>query len=220
MIQVHDLHHSYTDGAEIVEVLHGIDMIVERGHFVAVMGPSGCGKTTLLHILGLITRPTRAASVRLDDVETIGLGDGARTRLRNGHIGMVFQRFNLLPVLSAVENVKLPLRLRGEPLDGEAERMLDMVGLGPERHRKPGKLSIGQQQRVAIARAMVVQPKLLLADEPTGNLDSENAGAVLALLNRCHSEFEQSIILVTHDEAVAKHADRVLYMKDGRFCER
>ncbi|UCG33390.1 MAG: ABC transporter ATP-binding protein [Phycisphaerales bacterium] len=219
MIQVRDLHHSYADGAEVVEVLHGIDLQVERGQFVAVMGPSGCGKTTLLHILGLITRPTRAARLRLDGVETTGLGDGARTELRNGQIGMVFQRFNLLPVLSAVDNVKLPLRIRGQSLNGEAESMLEMVGLGAERHRKPGKLSTGQQQRVAIARAMVVGPKLLLADEPTGNLDSENADAILELLTRCHREFGQTIVMVTHDRGVAERADAVLAMKDGRFRE-
>jgi ABC-type lipoprotein export system ATPase subunit len=219
MIQVRDLHHSYTDGAEVVEVLHGIDVEVERGRFVAVMGPSGCGKTTLLHILGLITKPTRAACLRLDGVETTGLGDGARTELRNGQIGMVFQRFNLLPVLSAVDNVRLPLWIRGQSLNGEAESMLDMVGLGAERHRKPGKLSMGQQQRVAIARAMVVRPSLLLADEPTGNLDSENAEAILGLLMRCHREFGQTIVMVTHDREVAERADDVLAMKDGRIRE-
>ncbi len=219
MIQVSGLYHTYGHGAAAVEVLHGLDLRIDCGEFVAVMGPSGCGKTTLLHLLGLITQPTRASSMRLDGTETVGLPDAARTRLRSRKIGLVFQRFNLLPVISVVENVRLALRLRGQSPDGEAEAMLDLVGLAAERKRKPGQLSIGQQQRVAIARAMAVQPKLLLADEPTGNLDSENAESIMDLLTRCHQQFGQTVVVVTHNPAVAQRAERILTMRDGRICE-
>ena len=200
-------------------MLHGIDLQIDRGAFIAVMGSSGCGKTTLLHVLGLITQPTRARSVRVDGTETVGLPDAARTRLRSQKIGLVFQRFNLLPVISAVENVRLALRLGGQSPDGQAEAMLDLVGLAGAGNRKPGQLSIGQQQRVAIARAMAVRPKLLLADEPTGNLDSENAAGVMDLLTRCHEQFGQTVVVVTHNPTVAKRAQAILTMRDGRFRE-
>ena len=213
------MHHTYGNGASAVEVLHGIDLQIDRGAFIAVMGSSGCGKTTLLHVLGLITQPTRARSVRVDGTETVGLPDAARTRLRSQKIGLVFQRFNLLPVISAVENVRLALRLGGQSPDGQAEAMLDLVGLAGAGNRKPGQLSIGQQQRVAIARAMAVRPKLLLADEPTGNLDSENAAGVMDLLTRCHEQFGQTVVVVTHNPTVAKRAQAILTMRDGRFRE-
>ena len=167
----------------------------------------------------MITQPTRARSVRVDGTETVGLPDAARTRLRSQKIGLVFQRFNLLPVISAVENVRLALRLGGQSPDGQAEAMLDLVGLAGAGNRKPGQLSIGQQQRVAIARAMAVRPKLLLADEPTGNLDSENAAGVMDLLTRCHEQFGQTVVVVTHNPAVAERAQAILTMRDGRFRE-
>lgn len=219
MIHVQNLHHTFGTGPARVEVLHGIDLQIQSGEFVALMGPSGCGKTTLLHILGLITRPTRADSLRLHNTETCRLSDAARTRLRRRHVAFVFQRFNLIPVLSSIENVRLALRLRGSPIDGQPERMLDAVGLGPERKRKPSQLSMGQQQRVAIARAMACQPDLLLADEPTGSLDSENADTVLDLFDRFHTELGLTLVLATHNEAVAGRADRILRMKDGMIGE-
>jgi len=217
MIQTRRLHHTYGRGPAAVEVLHDIDLRVEPGEFVAVMGPSGCGKTTLMHILGLVTRSTRAESIRIDGTETAGLSDAARTRLRARKIGFVFQRFNLLPVISALENVRLALRLRGQSPNGEAEEVLERVGLGEARNRKPGRLSIGQQQRVAIARALVAEPRLLLADEPTGNLDSEHAAAIMDLLAGCHRRFGQTVVVVTHNPSVAERAERILVMGDGRF---
>jgi putative ABC transport system ATP-binding protein len=219
MIETRGLHHTYGSGTGAVEVLHDIDLRVEPGEFVAVMGPSGCGKTTLLHILGLITRSTRAESIRIDGVETAGLSDAARTRFRARKIGFVFQRFNLLPIISAVENVRLALRLRGQSPNGEAEDVLKQVGLSDALNYKPGQLSIGQQQRVAIARALVTKPRLLLADEPTGNLDSENAAVVMDLLEDCHRRFGQTVVVVTHNPSVAARAERILVMRDGRFRE-
>ncbi len=220
MIETRDLHYRYTATATEGEVLRGIDLRIDAGEFVALMGPSGCGKSTLLHIVGLITLPTRAKSLRLHDVETIGLSDAQRTRLRNQNIGFVFQRFNLLPVLSAADNIRLALRLKGHSINGEAERLLGAVGLEAFAKRKPSQLSIGQQQRVAIARAVAAEPAILLADEPTGSLDSDNADAILDLLAGFHRDRGITIILATHNEAVAARADRVLSMKDGVVRER
>jgi len=217
MLDVRGLHHAYTHGSVVEPVLHGIDLQVRRGEFVVIMGPSGCGKTTLLNILGLMLRPTRAALLRLAGRETLGLSDAERTRLRRQALGFVFQRFNLLPTISVRENVALPLRIRGERADGQVQEILARVGLADCARKKPGQLSVGQQQRVAIARAAVGRPALLLADEPTGNLDSHNAGAVLDLLTQFHREFGQTIVMITHNEHLTVGADRVLRMQDGRF---
>jgi len=219
MINVEAAHHTYRHGTVNEPVLHGIDLRVRRGEFVIIMGPSGCGKTTLLNILGLMMPPTRASSVRIADRETLGLKDGARTQLRRETIGFVFQRFNLLPTISARQNVALPLKVRGHTLDGQAETLLQRVGLADYAHKKPGQLSVGQQQRVAIARAMVGRPGLLLADEPTGNLDSDNAEAILTLLAEFHRERGQTIVMITHNEHLTVRADRVIQMRDGRFCD-
>jgi putative ABC transport system ATP-binding protein len=190
---------------------------VQRGEFVVIMGPSGCGKTTLLNILGLMMAPTRAACVRIAGRETLRLSDAERTRLRRETIGFVFQRFNLLPTINAWHNVALPLRIRGAALDGQVDTLLERVGLLSYGRRKPGQLSVGQQQRVAIARAMICRPALLLADEPTGNLDSANAAAVLALLDELHRRDGQTILMITHNEHLTVTADRVLRMNDGRL---
>ena len=219
MINVAGVHHAYQYGAVVEPVLHGIDLQVRRGEFVVVMGPSGCGKTTLLNILGLMMPPTQAASVHIAGRETLGLSDGERTRLRREAIGFVFQRFNLLPTISARRNVALPLKIRQQTLDGHVEMLLERVGLTDFAHKKPGQLSVGQQQRVAIARAMVGGPALLLADEPTGNLDSGNADAILNLLTDFHHEEGQTILMITHNEHLAVKADRVINMRDGRFCD-
>jgi ABC-type lipoprotein export system ATPase subunit len=219
MIHVRGVCHTYRHGAVREAVLHGIDLQVRRGEFAIIMGPSGCGKTTLLNILGLMMPPTRATSVRIAGRETLGLPDGERTKLRRETIGFVFQRFNLLPTISARKNVALPLRIRGEALDGQADLLLEHVGLADFAHKKPGHLSVGQQQRVALARALVGHPALLLADEPTGNLDSANAQAVLALLSDFHRQWGQTILMITHNEHLAVNADRVIHMRDGRFCD-
>ena len=219
MIDIRGVHHTYRHGSVAEAVLHGIDLLVARGEFVVIMGPSGCGKTTLLNILGLMMAPTRAESVRIAGQDTRDLSDAARTRLRRQALGFVFQRFNLLPTISARENVALPLRLRGESPDGQVSTLLRRVGLESYAGKKPGQLSVGQQQRFAVARALVCRPALLLADEPTGNLDSANAGAVLELLSDFHREWGQTIVMITHNEHLTIGADRVLQMRDGQFVD-
>jgi putative ABC transport system ATP-binding protein len=218
MIDIRDVEHTYRHDGVAEPVLHGLDLQVRRGEFAIIMGPSGCGKTTLLNILGLMMPPTRAERVRIAGHETLGLGQGELARLRRETIGFVFQRFNLLPTISARRNVALPLKIRRQRLDGQVDRLLQRVGLSDYAHKKPGRLSVGQQQRVAIARAMVGRPALLLADEPTGNLDSANARAVLALLSDFHREWGQTILMITHNEHLTVSADRVIQMEDGRFC--
>ena len=219
MINAEGVHHTYCHSGVSEPVLHGIDLQVRRGEFLTVMGPSGCGKTTFLNILGLMMPPTQATRVRIAGRETLGLSDGERTQLRRGTIGFVFQRFNLLPTITARQNVALPLKIRKEPLDGQVEPLLERVGLAAVAYKKPGRLSVGQQQRVAIARALIGRPALLLADEPTGNLDSANAHAILALLSNFHREWGQTIVMITHNEHLTVKADRVIHMRDGRFCD-
>lgn len=208
---------SFRSGNIETEVLRGLDLEVRRGEFVAIMGPSGCGKSTLMHILGLMMAPSRADELVVDGAPALGLPDSRRTQLRRQKIGFVFQRFNLLPVLSAEQNVRLALRLRGVEADGQVDAVLDAVDLGDSRRKKPRELSIGQQQRVAIARAVVTRPPLLLADEPTGNLDSENSRRVLDLLRHFQERDGQTIVMITHNSQCADWADRVLRMRDGRF---
>ena len=196
--------------------LRGVDFAVGRGEFVSVMGPSGCGKSTLLYLMGLLATPTDG-TVILAGTDTRGVSDGERTRLRRAHIGFVFQRFNLLPTLSAQDNVALPRRLRGMAVGDAPREMLRAVGLEEKRRRRPNQLSVGEQQRVAIARALVTRPAVLLADEPTGNLDSTSSGRVMDLVSRFHQETQQTIVLISHNEQVAARAHRLVRMRDGRL---
>ena len=196
--------------------LRGMDLAIGRGEFVSIMGPSGCGKSTLLYLMGLLDTPTDG-TVILAGTDTRGLSDGERTRLRRRHVGFVFQRFNLLPTISAEENVALPLKLRRRPVGTQARDMLAAVGLEEKRRRRPGELSVGEQQRVAIARALVARPTVLLADEPTGNLDSEASGRVLELILRFHRDLGQTVVLITHNDQVAARAQRLVRMRDGRI---
>jgi len=219
MLIASGVHHAYVAGRVVEPVLHDVDLRIERGAFVVIMGPSGCGKTTLLNILGLMMPPTRATALALNGVSALGLGDAARTRLRRTTLGFVFQRFNLLPTISVRRNVALPRTLARQSADGPVDELLARVGLTAHAHKKPGRLSIGQQQRVALARALVTRPALLLADEPTGNLDSANAAAVLDLLQEFHRDWGQTILMITHNEPLAVAADRVLYMRDGRLFD-
>jgi len=207
----------YRTDAAPTAALRGVDLAVRRGEFVSVMGPSGCGKSTLLHLLGLLATPTEGTVV-LDGTDTGAISDGRRTRLRRRHIGFVFQRFNLLAALSAEDNVALALRLRHEAVQTRACEMLAAVGLDDKRRRRPGELSVGEQQRVAIARALVTRPDVLLADEPTGNLDSEASERVLDLIGRFHRDAGQTIVLITHNEKVAERAERLVRMRDGRIA--
>jgi putative ABC transport system ATP-binding protein len=205
----------YRDGNRVAHVLRGIDLRVAPGEFVSIMGPSGCGKTTLLHTLGLMAPPTRAEALTIDGVDCLSLSERGRTGVRREKIGFVFQRFNLLRTISARGNIELALRLRGGSIDGQAGRILQQVGLEHCAHRKPRNLSIGEQQRVAIARAVACRPLLVLADEPTGNLDSANADAVIDLFRAFHEEHGLTLVMITHDAQCASAADRVLHMKDG-----
>lgn len=204
-----------TNGAE-VRALNGVDLTVEQGEFVAVLGPSGCGKSTMLNLLGGLARPT-TGTVVLDGDDLAGLSDDALSDVRRHKVGFVFQLFNLVPIISVEDNLALPALIAGvdaERCRRRVDELLDAVGLAGERTRLPSQLSGGQQQRVAIARALVMEPAVLLADEPTGNLDSETGSEVLGLFRSFH-ETGQTIVLVTHDAKVASLADRVLFMRDG-----
>jgi putative ABC transport system ATP-binding protein len=204
----------YGSGAAAVDALRGVDVDVAAGTFTAIMGPSGSGKSTLMHLLAGLDRPT-AGAVTIDGTELSGLDDGGLTKLRRERIGFVFQAFNLIPVLSAEENVALPLTLAGLEPEGRVERVLEAVSLLDRRHHRPSELSGGQQQRVAIARALVGSPAVVFADEPTGNLDSTTSSEVLDLLRRAVDEQGQAIVMVTHDPAAAVVADRVVFLADG-----
>jgi ABC-type lipoprotein export system ATPase subunit len=177
------------------------------------MGPSGCGKSTLLHVLGLMTPPD-AGTIRLDG-SVVPAAAGARTVLRRKQIGFVFQRFNLLGVLSAADNVAISLRVRGLRADGRVRELFETLNLTEVVHRKPGQLSVGEQQRVAVVRALAHRPALLLADEPTGNLDSENGAALLDIFRRMNRKEHQTIVMITHAAEAAERADRIVRMKDG-----
>jgi putative ABC transport system ATP-binding protein len=207
----------YRDGEVSVEALRGVDFAVREGEFLGIMGPSGSGKTTLLAILGLLDRPT-AGSYRLDGEEMSKLNETRRARVRGKRIGFVFQAYNLLPRSTAQKNVELPLVYAGVGRRERARRIaeaLDEVGLSGRAKHRPSQLSGGEQQRVAIARALVVEPSVILLDEPTGNLDSASAAEVLAILERVHRN-GATIVMVTHSDEVAEHASRILRLADGQ----
>jgi len=215
---------SYRMGANDVHALRGVDLRVARGEFVAIMGPSGCGKSTLLHTLGGLQSPT-SGSVVVEGRDLAGLTDAERTELRRERIGFVFQRFNLFPTLTVEGNLRLAERIClgwKDAKRGAARRreLLEMLGLSNKRGHKPMELSGGEQQRVALARAIVHEPAILLADEPTGNLDSESSANVLEMLSHVHRELGQTIVLITHDIDVADAAERVVLMRDGAILDR
>ena len=216
ILEARNLHKSFGTGPARVHVLRGLDLRVRRGEFLAVMGPSGCGKSTLLHVLGLMTAPD-AGEVRIDGRDAGTLSPAQRAEVRRRRIGFVFQRFNLLSVLSAYDNIRLSLRMRG--LDGRARiaELLEAMGVAHVAARKPGELSIGEQQRIAVARALAHRPDILLADEPTGSLDSDNRDALLELLAEANRRQGQTIVMITHSAGVAAAAGRIAYMKDGRI---
>jgi len=217
VIEAQGLRKTYHTGEVDVEVLRGVDLEVARGEFVAIMGPSGSGKSTLLHLLGGIDVPTSGRMV-LDGEDLAELGDDGRTLLRRRRLGFIFQTFNLLPTLTAEENVALPLELDGVSASearARAQAVLEQVGMSHRCRHVPGKLSGGEQQRVAVARALAINPLVLLADEPTGNLDSVNGRQVITLLRSLVDECRQTIVMVTHDAAVAGLADRLIELRDG-----
>jgi len=219
------LQKSFGRGLARVHVLRGLDLAVRRGEFLAVMGPSGCGKSTLLHVLGLMTGPDVDPEQHrpLGDVQIDGRAvpdsESARNAIRRKHIGFVFQRFNLLGMLSGADNVAISLRVRGLKADGQVDSLFQIMGVSHVAGRKPGEMSIGEQQRVAVVRALAHRPTLLLADEPTGNLDSENAAALLELLRRLNRQQGQTTVMITHSAEAAAAADRIVYMKDGRVLD-
>jgi putative ABC transport system ATP-binding protein len=207
----------YGDGATSVEALRGVSLGIEPGRMTAIMGPSGSGKSTLMHLLAGLDTPTEG-SIVLDGREITGLSERKLTQLRRDTIGFVFQFFNLLPMLTAEENVTLPLSIAGRKVDAEwLDTLLDEVGIGDRRDHRPAELSGGQQQRVAVARALVTKPKVIFADEPTGNLDSASSKDVLSLLRRAVDDWGQTIVMVTHDAGAAALADRILFIADGRI---
>jgi putative ABC transport system ATP-binding protein len=216
VIQLSNVTKNYGEG-EVVHALRQLDLKIERGERVAVMGPSGSGKSTLLNLVCGLDEPT-TGSIQIDGMELSEMDDNARTRARREKIGMIFQTFNLLPTLSALENVSLPLRLQGLPrrdTDERALAMLSRVGLKDRAKHLPDQLSGGERQRVAIARALVFKPPLLLADEPTGNLDSATGKEILDLLDDLHREFNNTLLLVTHNINAAERCDRILTLRDG-----
>jgi putative ABC transport system ATP-binding protein len=209
----------YGEGEAAVDALRGVSLQVKPGELVAVMGPSGSGKSTLMHLLAALDKPT-SGTVAIAGQDVGSLSDSDVTKLRREHIGFVFQFFNLLPMLDAEENIRLPLTIAGEKADPAFfENLLKRVGLTDRRSHRPAELSGGQQQRVAIARALVSQPSVVFADEPTGNLDSKTGAEILELLRASAEELNQTMVMVTHDANAATIADRVLFLADGVIVE-
>jgi putative ABC transport system ATP-binding protein len=209
----------YGEGDTAVDALRGVDLDVARGKLTTVMGPSGSGKSTLMHILAGLDRPT-SGTVEIDGTEITALGDTELTKLRRTHIGFVFQFFNLLPMLSAEENVTLPLTIAGEKIDRVwLDQLLGELGIADRRKHRPSELSGGQQQRVAIARALVSKPSVVFADEPTGNLDSKTGGEILELLRNAVESTGQTIVMVTHEARAASIADLILFLADGNIVK-
>lgn len=216
ILSTHDLKKVYGSGENEVHALDGVNLQVEKGEFVAVVGTSGSGKSTLLHMLGGIDRPT-SGSVTVDGKDIFTLKDEELTIFRRRKIGFVFQNYNLVPVLNVYENILLPVQLDGEsPDQGYIKEIIDTLGLSSKLNNLPNNLSGGQQQRVAIARALSSKPAIILADEPTGNLDSRTSQDVLSLLKVTGQKFSQTIVMITHNEAIAQMADRIIHIEDGR----
>jgi putative ABC transport system ATP-binding protein len=217
VVEVRDVKKTYTLGKTQINALKGVSFTVEPGDFLSIVGPSGCGKTTLLNIIGTIDEPTEG-EVRVDGEPLAGLSDNAEADLRLARMGFIFQAFNLIPVLNIIENVEFPLILAGvKPRDRRrrALELIEAVGLSEYATHKPDELSGGQRQRVAIARAVVNEPEVVIADEPTANLDSETGGMILALMQRLNVEQQVSFIFSTHDPDIMRFAKRIIRLKDG-----
>ena len=220
ILQTKDLKKYYGSGDTQVKALDGVDLSIEQGEFVAIVGTSGSGKSTLLHMLGGLDRPT-SGTVTVDGRDIFALKDEALTIFRRRKIGFVFQSYNLVPVLSVWENIVLPVELDGRKVDETyMEEVIATLGLEKKLRSLPGQLSGGQQQRVAIARALATKPAILLADEPTGNLDSRTSQDVLSLMKVTGQKFAQTMVMITHNEEIAQMADRIVRIEDGRIVTR
>jgi len=222
IIELKDVWKTYTMGDNKVHALQGLNLTVAEGEFLSIMGPSGSGKSTAMNMIGCLDIPTKG-TIHLDGVNIASLHESDLAQIRGRKIGFIFQKFNLINTLSAKENVMLPMIFQGIPTDERhrrAEMLLKMVDLLDRMDHRPSELSGGQQQRVAIARALAVEPQVILADEPTGNLDSKTGGSVMDFLKKLHEEKGATIVMVTHDEHVAKNADRVEYLRDGQIITR
>ena len=220
-LQAQGLWKLYESGESVIQAVQDVSLSIDHGSMVAIMGPSGCGKTTLLNVLSGIDEPN-SGSVNINEENLYGSTDDERTRVRGKHMGFIFQEFNLLPVMTALENVELPLLIQGMPANQarqEATKALSAVGLGDRLEHRPAELSGGQQQRVAIARAVVHRPTIVLCDEPTGNLDADTSASIIKLLRTLCSVGNTTFLIVTHDESIAKQCDSIRYMADGQFLE-
>jgi putative ABC transport system ATP-binding protein len=218
-VEATNIHKSYLLGATAVGALRGVDLTVRRGEFVALMGPSGCGKTTLLNVIGAIDLPSRGA-VKIEGIELQGLSDDHLADLRRDRIGMVFQFYNLLPTLTARENVEIPMQFKGvraAARQRHARELLERVGLKDRADHKPSELSGGEQQRVSIARALANEPALVLLDEPTGDLDSATGTEVIALLRDLNQREQVTMVIATHDRSIAEQSSRIVRLRDGRI---
>ena len=220
ILQTHDLKKYYGTGDTQVKALDGVDLSIEQGEFVAIVGTSGSGKSTLLHMLGGLDRPT-GGSVLVEGRDIFALKDEELTIFRRRKIGFVFQSYNLVPVLSVYDNIVLPIQLDGGRVDETyVDQVIEALGLEQMLDRLPNQLSGGQQQRVAIARALATKPAILLADEPTGNLDSRTSQDVLSLMKTTGQKFAQTMVMITHNEEIAQLADRIVRIEDGRIVTR
>ena len=219
VIRISGIKKIYRLGAQQVKALDGVDITIRRNEYVAIMGPSGSGKSTMMNILGCLDSPTEGSYI-LNGTDVSKMDDNRLADVRNNEIGFVFQSFNLLPKYSSLENVALPLIYAGVPKEERMKRArtaLESVGLGERMEHKPSELSGGQRQRVAVARALINNPSIILADEPTGNLDSKNSSEIISLLRKSNRDFNQTMIVITHDENIALQCDRILTLSDGKI---
>ncbi|MBQ9208121.1 MAG: ABC transporter ATP-binding protein [Oscillospiraceae bacterium] len=218
ILKAENLVKTYGSGDSKVSALDGVDLSVEKGEFVAIVGRSGSGKSTLLHMLGAMDKPD-SGSLTVDGMDVFSLKDDALAKYRRTKVGFVFQFFNLLPVLTAEENIVVPLSLDGAPIDKEyLSELASQMGIADRLSHYPHQMSGGQQQRTAIARAMIAKPAVILADEPTGNLDSTSGAEILSLLKSTIKKFDQTLILITHDNSIAAEADRIIHISDGKIA--
>lgn len=218
ILRVENLCKTYGDGASRVKALDNVSFTVEKGEFVAIIGPSGSGKSTLLHMLGGVDTPT-SGKIYVDGQDVYNLNEQQLAIFRRRQVGLIYQFYNLIPVLNVVENITLPLLMDGRKVnDKRLKELLELLQLDTRKEHLPNQLSGGQQQRVSIGRAVINEPALVLADEPTGNLDSKNSQEIVELLKYSNREFKQTLIVITHDERIAIQADRIISIEDGRIC--